>query len=142
MENAHQNIELNNTSFERDLEQITALFDSLSQNPRLAPPPPAIIEKIHHEAHLHSLRLRFRHRMRQWVRITTAAAALLLLLAGGMRFNSVQQSNRRIEVINQLSIVCDTELLKDASLETSNAALANLLMEMQGLDAETYFAFN
>ncbi|MFA7173585.1 MAG: hypothetical protein WC340_09250 [Kiritimatiellia bacterium] len=142
MKNTDKKIELNDASFERDLEEITALFDGIYQKNKLGTPPLAVVEKIHHEAYLHSLRLRFRQKVRQTMRIAIAAAALLLLLAGGMRINSVQQSNRWIEVINQLCIVCDAELLKDESLEVSNAVLADLLMEMQGLDAETYFAFN
>lgn len=142
MKNTDKKIELNDASFEHELEEITALFDGISLNNRLGTPPLAVVERIHHEAHLQALRFRFKQRVRQWTRVAIAAAALLLLLAGGMQINSIQQSNRRIEVINQLSIVRDTELLKDASIEASNATLADLLMEIQGLDAETYFAFN
>lgn len=142
MKNTDLVVELNNTSFERDLEDITALFDDMTQNSRLGSPPLSVIENIHHAAHLQSLRIRFRRKVRQTLSSAAAVAALLLLMAGGMRINSVQQGHRRAEVLDQLCIVCDTALQQDELPETSNAALASLLMEMQGLDAETYFAYN
>lgn len=142
MKKKNQDAEYNITSFEQDLEEISALFDDIIQNNKLGTPRLEVIEKIHREAHSYSLKTRFRQRIRQSMRAAAAVAALLLLMAGGVRINSIQQGQRRAEVLNQLSIVCDTTLLQDELPQTSNDALASLLMEMQGLDAETYFAYN
>jgi len=142
MKTAHSDFDFNESSIERDLQEIAPLFDDICQNSKLGSPPPEVIATIQRAASKYSLRLKFVHRVRLVSRTAAAAAALALLLAGGVQINSVQKMNRRMEVINQLCIVSDAALQKDESIQASNATLADLLMAMQGFDAETYFAVN
>ncbi len=142
MKTTYPNFDLSESSIERDLQEITPLFDDLCQNSKLGSPPPAMIAKIHREASKYALRRNFAHRVHSVYRAAAAAAAIALLLAGGIQIHSAHKINRRMEVINQLCIVSDTALQKDETLSTSNASLADLLMTMQGFDAETYFALN
>ena len=142
MKNIKTDFELNEAALEQDLQELTPLFDDIVSNRKLGTPPTNIIENIYSEASAYTLRRKFQHRLHRALRSVAAVAAIFLVVAGGIRINSVQQNNRRIEVINQLCIASDTALESDQSLESSNAALADLLMEMQGFDEETWFAMN
>lgn len=135
--------EIDLLSMERDIADIAPLFNEISDREKLGTPSPDIISAIYSEASSYTLRRRFEHKLRRVLRVAAAAAVVILVMAGGMRFNSVQEHNRREEVLNQLAIVSSEDgAIQQDSLGTSNAALAEMLMQMQGLDEETYFAVN
>ena len=142
MKTSKNDFDLNTHSLEQDFLDIAPLFDDIVLNGKLGTPPLNIIENIYAEASRSTLKRRFEHKMRSVLRAAAGIAAVLLVMAGGIQFNSIQESNRRAEVLNQLCIASDTELGIEQSREYSNAALADLLMEMQGFDEETYFEVN
>ncbi len=138
--------DINLFSLEKDISEIAPLFDAISENRKLGSPSVAILNRIHAEADRHLIKRKFQHKIRRVLRIAAAVAVLILVMDGGMLINERQQNNRRQELLNQLCIVSsdsenDTSVIKETT-DSSTAALAEMLMEMQGFDEESYFAVN
>jgi len=142
MKTSTNDFDLDANTLDKDFQDLAPLFDDIVLNNKLGAPPSEIIENIYTEASRYALKRRFEHKMRRVLRAVAGVAAVLLVMAGGMQINSIQKTNRRIEVLNQLCIASDADLGIEQSREYSNAALADLLMEMQGFDEETYFEVN
>ena len=137
--NGHDDI----LTLEREISEIQPFFDEITSNEKLGAPPADIINSINAEAKRQILRRRFEHKMRRFIRIAAAASMITLILAGGMHLSNVQENKRREEVLNQLCIVSSEDgVLQADSTEASTAALAEMLMEMQGFDEDSYFALN
>ncbi|MDA3927253.1 MAG: hypothetical protein PF904_21490 [Kiritimatiellae bacterium] len=140
MKYSENNVDFDKITLEKDAEELAPLFDDIVINSKLGPPPPVMIEKIVAEASRYTLRRNFVYKMRRVFSSVAAAAALFLIIAGGIEINSIQQSNRRMVLMNQLCIVSNESLENGQVQETSTDTLADLLMEMQGFDEDTYFA--
>ena len=143
MEKTDKYPEINILSLERDIVEIAPLFDEISDSEKLGSPAGSVINEIYAEAGRSILKRKFEHKMRVVMRVAAAAAVVVLIMDGGMRINERQKHNRRQEVLNQLCIVSseDGELQESPSME-SIEDLAEMLMEMQGFDEDSYFAVN
>lgn len=142
MKTDNADFDLNERRLELDFQAVTPLFDSITEHSRLGSPSSEVIDNIYSEASSHTLGLVFKRKLHGYLRIAIASAAMLVILLGGLQMHSTQQNRRRIEVLNQLCIASDAVLEREESPDSSNAALAELLMEMQGFDEQTYFAIN
>ncbi len=135
--------EIDILSLERDIDKIAPLFDEFSEKRKPGTPADSVINKIYIEAGRSLLRRKFEHKLRRVLRVTAAAAVLALIMNGGMRINDRQENNRRQEVLNQLCIVSSEDgTLPEESMDSSTEDLAQMLMEMQGFDEDSYFAVN
>jgi hypothetical protein len=122
-------------SLEREIACVAPLFNDLC-----APPPAYVIDAINAEARRAMRRRSFERRVRRSLRFSAAAAAAALLLVRAMHVGTVRENSRREEVLNQLCIVSSEDgALPAGQTEASMAVLAEMLMEMQGLDEDTYF---
>ena len=142
MKNENTCFDLNESRLELDFQEIAPLFDAITENSRLGTPSSKLIDNIYADASKYTLGLVFKRKLHRNLHLALTAAAVFLLISGGLRMHSVQQNNRRVEVLNQLCIASEAILERDESPDASNAALADLLMEMQGFDEQTYFAIN
>lgn len=145
MKNTEKYPEINILSLEKDIAEIAPLFDDISDTPEICSPSDAVINNIHAEAERSLLRRKFEHKLRRVMRVAAAAAVLVLILDGGMRINKYQQNNRREKLLNELCIVSskDGALQEDKSTAASSTAdIAEMLMEIQGFDEDSYFAVN
>jgi len=142
MKNENTYFDLNESRLELDFQEVAPLFDAITENSRLGTPSSELIDNIYSEASRFTPGLIFKRKLHRNLRVALAAAALFLLISGGLRMHSAQQNNRRIEVLNQLCIASEAVLERAESPDASNVALAELLLEMQGFDEQTYFAIN
>jgi hypothetical protein len=127
-------------SLEREIARLAPLFDGLGAQAALAPPPACVIDAINAEARRSIRRRSFERRVRRCLRFSAAAAAAALLLVHAMHVSTERENSRREEVLNQLCIVSSEDgALPAGQTEASMAVLAEMLMEMQGLDEDTYF---
>ncbi len=129
--------------FEREMSAVTGLFSSDMLEQHYGSPAELVIDSIHADARRYVMRRRFRSNIRFLVRLTASAAAVLLLYAGVSHLQSERDLNRHRIILNQLCIVSsEDEMLPNRQDATSTAALAALLLQMQGLDEESYFTLN
>lgn len=126
-------------ALERAIERIAPLFDAICADAALGTPPAAIIESINAEARRSLRRRTLERKVRRSLRFAAAAAAVALVLGRAMHLNTVRDSNRREEVLNQLIVASDNSTLLLDHTEASMTLLAEMLMEMQGLDEDSYF---
>jgi hypothetical protein len=129
--------------FEREMSAVTGLFSSDLLEQYCDSPAEAVIDSIHTEARRSALRRRFRSKIRFLMRLTASVAAIFLLYAGLSNLQAERDLNRHRIILNQLCIVSsEEEMLPNREDATSTAALAALLLQMQGLDEESYFTIN
>ncbi len=137
--------EINVLALQRDIEDIAPLFDDISGTERLGSPADSIINAIHAQAGRSLLQRKFRRRLQRVLRVAAAAAVLALIINSGIHINRNRENNRRQAVLNQLCIVSsESGTLQEerAMPDSTTEDLAAMLMEIQGFDADSYFAVN
>ena len=145
MKNTEKYPEIDIFSLEKDIAEIAPLFDDIAESEKMGSPSENVINTIHAEAARSQLRRKFEHKLRRVMRVAAAAAVLVLILDGGLRINEHQENNRRKKLLNQLRIVSseDGALPEDKTIsDSSTEDIAEMLMEMQGFDEDSYFAVN
>jgi hypothetical protein len=128
-----QNQVIDAISLERELEAIAPLVQTgLS---RVGGPSDRVIRAIHDEAVARALTQR-----RQWTplfRVVAAAASLLILLGGALQFHFARQAGVQAQTLQLVLHIGAPHAV--AGPVDGTTELANRLLNIQGLDEETFF---
>lgn len=133
MKTENQNVDA--LALERELSEIAPV---VKRGFRSAGEPSArVTDAIRREAQACAQRHQSRHRFHMF-RVLAAAAVLMILVGGTIQFQLLRQEEQRaLNVAQQLARVERAQKSKEAA--ESQDGLANVLLEIQGLNEETFF---